>query len=426
MYTILLTPQDTLLFRDTRAMPGSPVEHSAYLPLPHIFSNSLRSAFHRAELDRRAADAHKYGSLITAGPFPVSPKGAWYLPAPADLVKSGNAVKIGIRLVISENPSSLPKPLTYALGAVEPAASSVPTAPTYKDGQLPEWITVSAYKKYLAGKMPVSDDFKMDTDIGCAESRGSIGIDPDTRTRYEDSLHSAQYLRLKDGWRLGGFAEARDEKDGDLIEKLLLTENKIIIGGQQGVCSIEKSSDTQAGGFADLTSGVEFHSRFLKWVLLSPAVFPEIAASEIADPKITNNDAVDIRYHPGGWLPNWIDPENGKVLLRETVERKTGESRDVWRSRARKSGEINGRLIAARIPGSIEISGWSLEYGEKPTQLAVPAGAIYYFECADESAAQKLAAALNFPNRRSTLFGEKGFGIGICASLAESEILHKI
>ena len=408
MHTILLTPQDTLFFHDARPMSGSLMGHTAYWPLPNIFNHALRSAFHRAELNQRAT-SEKYGSLITAGPFPVSPEGVWFLPAPADLVKDDtgdSAVKVGTRLVKSGNPSSLPKPLTYALGA---------TTPPSKYGQLPAWITAAAYRKYLAGEMPALNDFKACTDIGDTESRIGIGIDPDTQAQDGESIYSAQYLRLYDGWQIGGFAAASYTKSGDQIKTLLEKENNIVIGGQQGICSISgKFDDAQSDCLAGLSACAEINSRFIKWALLAPAVFPEIAPDE----------SRNIRSHPGGWLPNWIDPENGKVLLRETTERRQSESRADWRKRVRESAEISGRLIAARIPDAIEISGWSLlELEAKPTQLAVPAGAVYYFECADKSAAQKLAVALNFPNRRSTLWGEKGFGIGVCAPVAESEIL---
>jgi hypothetical protein len=56
----------------------------------------------------------------------------------------------------------------------------------------------------------------------------------------------------------------------------------------------------------------------------------------------------------------------------------------------------------------------------------VPAGAVYYFEADSAEAAAQLAAALNWhgsdanpttmKNRRSTLMGEKGFGLGVCGT----------
>ena len=64
--------------------------------------------------------------------------------------------------------------------------------------------------------------------------------------------------------------------------------------------------------------------------------------------------------------------------------------------------------------------------GAKPTQLAVPAGAVYYFKCTTAEDAANLASVLNWngsdtnpttiKNRRSTLFGEKGFGLGVCGT----------
>jgi len=66
------------------------------------------------------------------------------------------------------------------------------------------------------------------------------------------------------------------------------------------------------------------------------------------------------------------------------------------------------------------------EGGAKSTHLAVPAGAVYYFEADSAEAAAQLAAALNWHgadtqpttlrNRRSTLLGEKGFGLGVCGT----------
>ena len=79
------------------------------------------------------------------------------------------------------------------------------------------------------------------------------------------------------------------------------------------------------------------------------------------------------------------------------------------------------------------MSGDARKAGAKSTHLAVPADAVYYFEAGPnpeldttaEQEAQKLAAALNWhgdtagttiKNRRSTLLGEKGFGLGVCGT----------
>ncbi|MGF1453526.1 MAG: hypothetical protein ACFB21_15805, partial [Opitutales bacterium] len=65
--------------------------------------------------------------------------------------------------------------------------------------------------------------------------------------------------------------------------------------------------------------------------------------------------------------------------------------------------------------------------GAKAAQQAVPAGSLYYFAADDEAAARQLAEVLNWHgpashgsmtinHRRSTLLGEKGFGLGACAT----------
>jgi len=99
---------------------------------------------------------------------------------------------------------------------------------------------------------------------------------------------------------------------------------------------------------------------------------------------------------------------------------------------------IAAKLVAAITGKPLPVTGWALpngtdraEGGAKSTHLAVPAGAVYYFECDDEPSAIALAAALNWhgpsqseistlssqiQNRRSTLMGEKGFGLGVCGS----------
>ncbi len=111
------------------------------------------------------------------------------------------------------------------------------------------------------------------------------------------------------------------------------------------------------------------------------------------------------------------------------------ESREAWRRRVRRLSGISARLVAAIVPKPLVITGWALpdeaggteaerRGGARSTHLAVPAGAVYYFEAASAEEARKLASALNWHggennsasirNRRSTLLGEKGFGLGVC------------
>jgi hypothetical protein len=96
---------------------------------------------------------------------------------------------------------------------------------------------------------------------------------------------------------------------------------------------------------------------------------------------------------------------------------------------------VSARLVAAIVPKPLVVTGYALgitadperpDGGAKPTHLAVPAGAVYYFEADSHEDARKLATSLNWhgnepdpstiSNRRSTLMGEKGFGLGVCGT----------
>lgn len=387
MHSLLLTPQDTLFFRDSRPMSGSLVGHGAFWPLPHTIHEAFHAALHRAGIEShehhtgnyRTRDYaternQKYGSLKTIGPFPVSPDGIWYFPAPTDL--SGTAL-------IEVPSSSLPTPLKYAFASTQTPNKEKPSA----------WISAATYAAYLAGQVP---DQTPGPDFFDCEARIGIGIDPATQTQDGNRFYSAEYLRLRDNWKLGCLVEADDKDHGDLVFRF---PPEIILGGQQGIVSLENGGSAQT-----LPHPPTITTPRLRWTLLSPAIFP----------------AID--FHPGGWLPSWIDCTNGAVLLRaDRPCRCESESRIAYRERIAKLPALSATLIAARISKPQSFSGWDLLTGPKPTQFAVPAGSCYVFDCGTIANAQKLADALNPPNRRSTLCGEKGFGIGICSSITPAQ-----
>ncbi|MDR2674514.1 MAG: type III-B CRISPR module-associated protein Cmr3, partial [Opitutaceae bacterium] len=496
MHTLHLTPSDVLFFSDGRPMSGSLAGHTAAWPAPHVFNAALHAAFHRAGLggqahlhraarsgkiisEDREKDGRLFGSLLTAGPFPVSPAGAWYFPTPADLVladdrdgpKKQPAI-LGFAPAALGAPAggSLPPPLTHGVAALTPPS---------KDGKPPAWLRDDQWDGYLEkNSVPIPDEntkdrgkpLLADNDIADIEHQIGIGIDPGTQTQDGAHFYSAHYLRLRPGWKLGVHTKADDKGAGgkadgtghvDLLEKLFPANNHIIIGGQQRLCAVEDVSPKKPGGASApsappateaprhlLPRGFTEAHQFqrgpdgkyrLKWILLAPAIFPGIAA----DPQ------KNIRAHPGGWLPNWIDAESGGVLLKTGgTERLPGESRDRWRKRVRRLPAIPARLVAALVGKPVAVTGWALGgdaggerapaagatrapaaasvAGAKPVQFAVPAGSIYYFICDTPDAAAQLAAALNWhgsgatgaaiQNRRSTLLGEKGYGLGLCGA----------
>ena len=449
MNVIYLNPTDVLFFRDGRPMTGSLSGHGAAWPLPNVINHAFHAALWRASIDgvhshrrgksgiyRNDKREERFGSLRSAGPFPVF-NDEWLFPRPLDLV--GLSLKADLLPLAEPHTSSLPKPLRY------PIANTLPPS---KDNKPKAWLTQSAMQRYLLGQDPTvaEADAKEDGDLFDAESQIGIAIDSGTQTTgagdTKGGIYSAHYLRLKEldekqqpvSVQIGALADAYD-KDlrCDLIETLLGgTPTQLLVGGQQRMCNATR--ETASSGLP-LPSGMRsgFHRverngtiRFLvKWVLLSPAVFPEITVSK----------GKSGTPQPGGWLPNWICTQSGSTLLKNgNTERDGRESRTKWRSRVQSMPNIRARLVSAIIPKPLIVTGWALthpeagrmEEGAKPTHLAVPAGAVYYFEADTEADAVALAAALNWHgsdptsntirNRRSTLLGEKGFGIGVCGT----------
>lgn len=450
MNTILLEPTDVLFFRDGRPMGGASSGHGAAWPSPAMINHAFHAALHRAgEPIKQQAHVHRrgrngqyseqrdrrFGSLVTAGPFPVETKfpaesenGAttWYFPRPMDADDSFKPSLFPLNDRVPQARGSLPAPCRH------PVVSSRPPS---KDKPKP-WWSERAWNQYL-GSEPRPGECeaakgKRDADFSTTEHSIGIEIHPQSGTVAKKQFYSAHYLRLHDGFRLGVFAEAPDkgsEGNGatDLL-RLLLTDapTQINAGGQQRVCTaIRRNTE----GRLPLPLGLSpnsYHERdgkfLVKWVLLSPAIWPAM-------------EGENLNAHPGGWLPNWICPSTGKVLLKAgDTQRRPAEGREAWRRRVRQMESPAANLVAAIVDKPQVVTGYagamsskdqSTEVGPKATLLAVPAGAVYYFEAHSAQDALALANALNWHgaspgteilNRRSTLMGEKGFGLGVCGT----------
>ncbi len=453
-----IQPQDLLFFRDARPMePQSPGGgHGARWPHPAVFFDAIHSALWRAFPDAASRELKGFShhsfffkkkngerlpvssqrtwfqSLRTAGPFPVR-DGRWLFPCPADVQPNGGLV---LPVTAYQGTSDLLGPPLYPLGSTS-LSSKATVAP---------WWSKDAIEAYLAGCAQLGQRQAFEPhQLFAAEWTTGIGTDPLRDTQDGRRIYSAQYLRLRDDVRIGLWATLPERgpngKDFDGLDAIFRQNAELpilLVGGQQRSCRVVRQ-DT-ADSAADLATLLPVSRPLppdctrLKWVLLSPAVFP----------------AVPKQHHQGGWLPTWVHPQTGSVLLNEVRLDRTpdgGIHRKDRRSTKRPGFLTHCRLVAACIPKPVPITGWTEALhapprdalddqqqpiadrrprGPRETHLAVPAGAAYYFECPDHSTAQALWGLLSWHGEqtrkvdhivhsRSSLLGEKGFGLGICA-----------
>ena len=392
-YKFQLEPRDLLFLPDARPMGGSDAGFGANWPRPDQLWNAFINAFHRAWPDRcgwegfahtkrKSSDAggkidnphssDRFGSLKTVGPFPVDTNtGFVYYPAPLDL---------DMELVICHG-TDLPAPLTHAFRTITPGKK-----------EPRRWLSSAEYHSYLKGEFEEGKEpslYDVERNLG-------IEIDAVTGTAVESKLYQAEYLRPRDGFRRDdgddvrlalAFTASCDirpkgaqfDSTVDVFEKFD-KETSVILGGQQGVARLRKVDF----GWIE---PIKITSRYLRWTLLAPAVFR------------------------AGWMPGWC-ADSRKIPDAEKQPLGTVMLKDCQSS----------KLIAARISKPFAFSGWDLRTGPKPTQLGVPAGSCYVFDCGTAENAQKFADLLNFKPCSDQL-GEKGFGIGVCSSVVESEIL---
>ena len=411
-YEIDMTPRDILFFRGGKPMGAASIGEGASWPVPAVFHHAMLSAFHHRWPERQKWESehhvrdgentrcsYRFGALKSVGVFPhvseVSDGGlerGVYVPTPAD-VQCLNDEQNDLCIMQPQKmpgSSNLPRPLDMAVLKPGKATKNKPG----------NWMPIAALKNYLKGDVSgvrtVGDDA-----LFCKESRPGIAVSPESGTVEEGKFYVAEYLRLHDGISAKGFVSCEQPRyDGgvvDVFAKLFAesARQSIIFGGQQGVAALDAVRDDSRLPDSDKPSG-----RFIKWVLLTPAVFRS------------------------GWRPGWINAESGKVEAVIKPKRREGESRKAWRKRFAEE-KIPGRLVAACIPKNIHYSGWQTyggeKYGPRSTRLCVAAGAVYYFEVPEGEDTAPLLEFLH-GRRLSDLWAEKGFGFGLCGSWSSEDV----
>lgn len=401
-YKIKIEPRDVLFFRDARPISGASIGLGATWPSPSVFHSAVISAFYRAfpnEATKRSEKLTAFSNVKTFGPFPMK-DGEVLFPTPADLITDGSddektVLRQLLPTEVSENLKklgNLPSPLEFPLWAKVKPTKARPG----------EWISASGLEKYLSGKIDEIDCGKelfKNADIFDSEARPGIAIEAKTGTTKDGAFYMATYMRLKKGVSMVASVDVASKKQGEPDFWKKLTESnedaRIVFGGQRGVVQMSEHCEKILQDKGDCPAG-----KLVKWTLLSPACFH------------------------AGWRPGFVD-DSGNVLLKEMPARERGESREDWRKRCKNGAGIKARLVAARIPKPVVVSGWKLgdansgdiDAGGAPkaTKLLVPAGAVFYFECESEDDAARLYRSLH-GRVKSDVLGEKGFGLGVCSA----------
>jgi CRISPR type III-B/RAMP module-associated protein Cmr3 len=362
------------------------------------------------ETDRWLA-SKAYRSLVTVGPFPClgpkkckeDPEPGLRFPVPPDVafdppLKSDKDASTPVHLRRLE--------LWFDLDAVGPTADAgqpyrplclpVATTPLAQENPPRGWWTAQQYVEYLRGETR-ADKFHPTPESALweAEHRVGVEIDPSSSAAAEGQLYAASFMRPRGNLRFALQADLIDRRNGEAEELDRL--DWLLLGGERRLARVRH--DTMAPVWSDLPRAPAVSGDapcVLKWVLVTPAIFAH------------------------GSLPGWCAHPPGKPDGRPLGDVRLGQS-----ERKREDGRLPGRAVLAGwcLGKPLAISGWdAAENLAKPTQLAVPAGSVYYFLCENGATATALAARLHW-KPRSDMYGEKGCGYGFCradASLHEA------
>ncbi|MCR4413893.1 MAG: hypothetical protein NUV77_15875, partial [Thermoguttaceae bacterium] len=190
------------------------------------------------------------------------------------------------------------------------------------------YLTANGLRKFLRGEKVSAKDSDKDQDKDVVEEhhlfghdqRTGIAVHPDRLSAEETKIYSISLLALKRD--VFFYAEATvPDAEADTAISALKALDTIAFGGE--------------GRRVHITV-VECKDRF-EW--------PE------ATPASANQKPLVLLTTPGIFAGRW------------------------------KPQALDGRLIAAAVPGAMPVSGWDLARGgPKPTRFAVPAGAVYYLD----------------------------------------------
>lgn len=410
MRTVLIEPTDVLFFRDAVPMAaGAGQGRGARLPFPSTLHEAFRASLllargERAEhkhLPGRPRDAIRKGnwhengrqtdvfvasksfrSLSIVGPLPFDEKDGPLFPVPFDAMRDFQGrleplrllVRSEVNMAASDTFQEFPPRFTSHC-----CAASV--TPPDKRGVLSGWWTLDQLGRYLEGQS--GNDFEPRPTQSLWESEYRIGLEiaPDTGSARERQLFAGSYLRLRKNVRLIAGLRLADPRDSE--ESELSALDWLLLGGERRLARLESPPGDPWSRIPPVPTTKEVGPCLLKWVLVTPAIFAH------------------------GSIPGWCMDSR-----RDAFERHRPPGRVCFPS----VEELGRAQLVAHISGRpVTVSGWDVvEQRAKSTQLAVAAGAVYYFLCENGDAANELARALHW-RPRSDHYGEKGCGYGVCS-----------
>lgn len=395
MNPLLIEPHDTFFFRDSIPMSaGQGRGAGARLPLPSTLHEAFRAsllraygrggetvAFRPSNAPRKGGwlgygkskESHgskDYQSLCIIGPFPflhphpTKPSGILF-PLPLDLIydDSGNAHTLSLRV---ENPSSHSASLP---------ALAVSTAPPRKE-QTSGFLTAAAISSYLGGNPSAVKNIVPWKELFEEEYRIGVELNPDTNSATQGQLYATTHARPSERFRILAWAGLKTPINHE--EENLTNLTTLTLGGERRMARLVRDPILptplipSSPPIPDTSGAV-----VIKWTLATSAVFAH------------------------GWLPGWCKDTSAQARPEGRV------CLDLKQGRA--------QLISTCLGKPVAFAGWDSVKGQsKPTQLAVPAGSVYYFLCENAATARELAALLHW-RPRSDHFGEKGFGYGFAS-----------
>jgi CRISPR type III-B/RAMP module-associated protein Cmr3 len=391
MTPLLLEPTDVLFFRDGVPMSaGQGRGAGCRLPFPSTVHEAFRHALLATNgrevrektikgRDNKHIATKDYQSLRIQGPLPWHESHGHLFPIPLDASKSPDhrLVRHWLLPVASNHTNHTP-------GTFSPPCIPAANVPPDKHAVFSGWWTALQLRAYLADQTPETLTAIPTTDLWLEEARVGVEIEPERLAAKNGQLFAGSYLRPLPETRFAlrvGLARPVRKEQAEF--DALLAERILLLGGERRLVRLQQTKtavwpEIPAPGIPDDCDG----PCIVRWILITPALFSH------------------------GSVPGWCRPTgnsgrliDGQVCLRES----------------NTHADLRAHLIAHHLGRPMPVTGWDGVGGHpKATRLAVSAGSVYHFLCADGESASRLIALLHDRNR-SDFYGEKGFGLGYCA-----------